>query len=393
MKKSRSADDVISISSSSDDDSDCRIVKVVPSPAKRDKNKMRWQYQPRSMPRARASRRDKEEMPIRQQDEAVYEDRRDMASTPKGHARRFKPESTATCSDATLNARFQSASQSIEPLRCGSKVDRLSDTGSNNAKINSRAMMRDDLADPLPLQQRTTDLEEMGTSPPLLLRRVESKRADEDDEGDGRREVRARSCSTATLDLSTVAQLRGSWDFEDVREITDVLAEPSESLPNVLMELADSTKSIPPSADSVVPHISDHDIPLQERTEDFQNDSDVTNSNICTQNSKVSLDEAPSRRPIKSQLPSPIPQQQRSPSPQLLNEASARAHRRLPRAGKWRALNSVINFAAFEALPGPLITRPKEMLHPVTYGGMVKERAEKEARKRKRRDDGMMLSS
>ncbi|KAL7788603.1 hypothetical protein V8C37DRAFT_387957 [Trichoderma ceciliae] len=365
MNVGKSTHDVISISSS-DNDSDCRIMKVLPSPAKRGKNKMRWQYKLSSMPRARASRGDGEIMPIRQLNEAVYEDRRDIASTSRGFTKRLNTDLMATSGDAAHSE------------------------GSNSALTNSHAIPHVDLTDSFSIQQHTvhaTDLEQTTTTSPSPPQIVESKQAPLDVE-DGQCGIRPRSCSTATLDMSPArAALAGSaplWasqqgsskGFEgDVQGITDTFGEPSGSSSNATTELIDPEKCTPSSPNSVVRHNSDGSLPSRE---------------LLLSNQAMSIEKFHdgAKSPGKAQSSSPIRQNHRSPSLQPHKVASARARRQLPRAMNWRAWDSVINLAAFEALPGPLFTRPKEVLHSVTYEGILRERAKKEAKKRKRRSSG-----
>ncbi|KAH6608339.1 hypothetical protein Trco_001685 [Trichoderma cornu-damae] len=318
--------DAISISSS-DNDSDCRIVKVVPSTARRGKNKMRWQYQP------------------------------------------------ATSGDAAGKGRFQSANRGVESLGSGSGVHRSSAAGLDGNETSGSAMVQVELTDPCSIQQDTVDLEQMSTPSALPTQRAGSQQAPQgaDDE---RFDIRVRSCSTATLTFAlegAAAQRRGSEGVERVvRGTIGVHEEPPKPLP-------------PPFTNSVVPRGSNDSTPspgpvLGESNQavikdEFREASSKGNTIGNAQDLATSLETGSS----------PIPQGHISPSRQR-QYAAVRARRRLPRVGKWRAWSSAINFAAFEALPGPLFTLPKEALHPVTYNGIVKERAEKEAKRRRRRE-------
>jgi hypothetical protein len=314
-----------------------------------------------------------------QLNEAVYDDRRDIASTSRGYTRRSEADSTATRGDAARIGRLQSTSLGIEPLCCDPVVDRPSDMESNNTKMTSYAMMHVDLTDPSSVLHRTTDLEPASTSLPLLPHTIGPKQAPRGDDDEQHR-IRSRSCSTATLDFNlerAAAQWGSSQDFgRNVQAIIDMLDEPSEFLSNSTTELIDLAKCTSSSANSAVLRGSDDSILLLESTLGELNRAIKTEKPQDAE--KGSL-----LRPIKTEPSSPTLQSHRNTMLQpRRGGASAMCRRQLPRVGKWRAWNSIINFSAFDAMPGPLFTRHKKVIHSMTYDDIMRERAKKGAKRK-----------
>ncbi|UKZ80049.1 hypothetical protein TrVFT333_007814 [Trichoderma virens FT-333] len=202
-----SADDVISIESS-DNDSDCRIVKVIPSPAKRGKNKSRWQNKLSSKTRGTLADWRGRDMTTRQLNEAVYEDRPSMSSASRRYTKH--------------------PSVGLMTTPCGlqgtnSKTDYmyLPDTGPNDTSTFTGAGS---------CAIQHVDLE------------------------DQHRSARSRSGSTATLDFSPERQSH-KRSGEDAREIIGMLDEPSES--TELVDTKDNTM-LDASTVGVMPHDGDY---------------------------------------------------------------------------------------------------------------------------------------
>lgn len=358
-----SVHDVIFISSS-DNDSDCRIVKVVPSPIKRGKNKLQWQNKPSSKTQTSRTSRKSREMTIHQLNEAVYEDRQDMASTPREYAKRLNTDLMATRRDAARNGGLQGTNQSVNSLRCGSKTDHLSDTGSKNTQTSRDAIRHVDLEDRFAIQQYTADLSPANTSSPSLQSVEFKQELQHHEDEDEQRSARSRSGSTATLDFSPeepVAQLDSCEGLgKDAQGIVGMLDGPSETT-----EPIGATRCTSLNAREVISHSSDYPTPSRESSLE-KSDPAVLPEKV--QDGKKTFEKDYSFEPANT----------------LQNHGSP-SRCQLPRVGRWPAWNSVINVAAFEAMPGPLFTRPKQALDAVTYEAVMEERAKQDARKRKRK--------
>lgn len=322
-------DDVISISSS-DSDSDCRIVKVLPSPAKKD-NKMRWHYQPSKMPRARTRRKERETTTIGQRDEAVDEDNRDMAFISNGDGQCLGTDLMATLGDGP-----QTTNQGN-----GTQVDQAEP---KSIEMSSHVMAHGDLTDPFSIRQHTADLGEAGTSLPSLSQTGETRQTSQSNDKDRQSRARSGSCSSAsTLDL----RLAGGAD--------------QQASVDGLQSLMSQEPSGEPKQAAIA--------------EEIPHGAQPASANICVQDTES----------LENTLLQPI-QAQELPTLQPHKQVSPRQHRYLPRVGKWQAWKSIINFAGFEALPGPLFTRPKKEIHSLTYDGVVEDRAQKEAKRRRVHD-------
>lgn len=334
-----STDDVISIESS-DSDSDCQIVEVVPSPAKRGKNKSRWQNKLSNKPQTRGR-----EMTMRQLDKVVYEDRPSMSSASKGDAKRLSVDLT-TPGCGLQGTNFE--------------TDHLPDTEPNDVD----AVPHVDLEDPFSVQRYIDDSEVASASSPCLTQSLEGKQdaqledgdGDEDEDEDGQRRTRSRSGSTATLDFSPERESYSDSD-KDTNGLVGMFDEASES--TGLTDTRDCT-TLDACPMRTMLHSSGYLTPNEETSSE--------RSDPFT--SKIELpDEARA-----SEGDSLIESINVTPQP---HEAASKSGHRLPQAGKW---DSVVNVAAFKALPGPLFTRPKQILDVVTYESMMEEKAAQEAK-------------
>ncbi|KAF3076517.1 hypothetical protein CFAM422_001775 [Trichoderma lentiforme] len=335
-----STNDVISIESS-DSDSDCQIVQVIPFPAKRGKNKSRWRNKlsSKTQPRSR-------EMTMHQLSKVVYEDRPNMSSTSKGYAERLSVDLTAA--DCGLQG-------------TNSKSDHLPDTGPNNAEAD--AVPHVDLEDPFSVQRYINDDSKAARiSFPCLARSAECKQdphfedVDEDDDEHGQRSARSRSGSTATLDFSPERESYNDSDKE-TNGIVGMFGEAPEST-----GLTDTRDGATLDADTMrmMLHNSGYLTPTEEASSE-RSDSII---------SKMKLQDEGEASEGDSSIGSPNAILQP-------HEAASKSGHQLPQAGRW---DSVVNIAAFKALPGPLFTRPKQVLDVVTYESMMEERAAKEAK-------------
>ncbi|EHK17863.1 uncharacterized protein TRIVIDRAFT_225989 [Trichoderma virens Gv29-8] len=352
-----SADDVISIESS-DNDSDCRIVKVIPSPAKRGKNKSRWQNKLSSKTRGTPADWRGRDMTTRQLNEAVYEDRPSMSSASRRYTKHPSVGlMTTPCSLQGTN----------------SKTDYmyLPDTGPNDTSTFTRAgscaIQHVDLEDHVSIQRYIADSKAASTPFPTSWQSVKCKReprhlGDEDEDEDQRRSVRSRSGSTATLDFSPERQSHKS-SGGDAREIIGMLDEPSES--TKLVDTKDNTM-LDASTVGVMPHNGDYPTSTPEASPEKPDAAILT---MHPQNGQNISEGDSSFGPINAPL-------------QPHKEASASGGQ-LRRAGRRLAWESVVNIAAFKALPGPLFTRPKPILGTVTYKSMMEERAAQKTKERK----------
>lgn len=341
--------DVISISSS-DDDSDCQIVKVSSSLGGRIKNKMRWQYQPYKIPRRRRSKN----IP-RQLNEDVDDDLQDEKPTSNRNTQHYEADLPAVDGDAARNGCSQSMDQSIDALRFGSMADHSSINETSDAKTERPVTTRVDPTDPLANRHDTADLESTSMLPPPFPQMPDpsNQMATLDDE-DKQRESRSRSCSVATLDFPLEradAQRGGIQGFEgDVQEIdSDMLDEQRQPLlgePTMLADCANHPQSIAKPA--VLPNEDGHLLALGSAPEE--------SDQAAIKTEEFQDVEANSLR--------------------RFNRAPITSRGRLPRVRKRRAWSSIINFGAYETLLGPLFTHQKEMIRSVTYDDMVEERAE-----------------
>ncbi|KAL7893188.1 hypothetical protein HDV63DRAFT_408522 [Trichoderma sp. SZMC 28014] len=335
--------DVISISSS-DDDSDCQIVKVSRSLGGRTKSKMRWQYQPYKLPRCRRSK--KMIRQLYEDDEDDFQDTEPMSNQNKPS---FEPGVTAVSGDATRNGRSQSMDQSIDSLRFDSMADHSSFKEMSDAKTERSAAMRVDPTDPLANRHHTADLEPTSMLPPPFpsqIRDPSNQISARDNEGK-RRESRSRSCSVATLDFPLEMADARRKDVQGLdSDVLDVQRELLLGGPTNLEQTLAKSAVVPKEDGSILVRGSDQ---AAIKTEEHQ---DVEAAIKAEQNQDV---EANSLRLFKS--------------------ACTMSRGRLPRVGKRTAWSSMINFAGYETLLGPFFTQRKETIRSVTYDDMVEERA------------------
>ncbi|KAK1241047.1 hypothetical protein MKX08_001021 [Trichoderma sp. CBMAI-0020] len=323
--------DVICISSS-DDDSDCQIVKVSSSLGGRIKSKMRWQYQPYKLPRRRRSKN----IP-RQLIEGVDDDVQDEKPTLNSNTQHYEANLTAVSGDAARNGCSQSMDQSIGALRFGSMADHSFVNETSDAKTERSVTMRVDPTDPLANRHHTADLEPTSMLPPPFPSQMPdpSNQISTLDDKDRQRE-------------SPGGGIQG---FErDVQEIdSDMLDEQRQLLlgePTVLADCANHPQPIDNPA--VLPNEDGSVLVLGSAPEE--------------------LDQAA----IKTEERQDV----EANSLQRFKRVSTTSGGRLPRVGKRRAWSSIINFAGYETLLGPLFTQQKEMIRSVTYDDMIEERAE-----------------
>ncbi|PTB39113.1 hypothetical protein M441DRAFT_144534 [Trichoderma asperellum CBS 433.97] len=342
--------DVISISSS-DDDSDCQIVKVIPSPRGQRKSKMRWQYHARSLRRANKGRK----RMARQRNEDAYDDHQDKEPTSKGYTPHSEADLIAVSGDAARNDCSQSVDQSIDPLRFGSMANHSSSHETSDAKAERPEMMRVDPIDPLANRHHTADLGHASMlPPPFPSQRPDPSEQIPQDSEDKQRDIRSRSCSAATLDFERADAQRGDYQGSerDVQGVnTDVLDGQPELLLGGTTNSADCANHPQPFA-----NLANEDgsiLPLESLLEESNRDA-------------IKLKE---------------PQDGETGSLRPYKRAPTASRRRLPQVGKRRAWSSIINFAAYEAMPTPLFTQQKETIRSVTYDDMIEERAERKANK------------
>lgn len=326
-----STNDVISIESS-DSDSDCQIVEVIPSPPKRGKNKSRWQNKLSSKTQTRSR-----EMTMHQLNKVIYEDRPSMSSASKGYARRLSVDLTATdCGLQGMN----------------SKTDHLPDTEPNDAD----AVPHVDLEDPFSVQRYINDDSEAASiSFPSLTQSAECKKEPHFEDGDedehGQRSTPSRSASTATLDFSPERESYSGSDKE-INGIVGMLDEAPESTGLIDKR---NCATLDACTMRMMPHNSGYLTPAEETSSER---SDPFISKMKLQDEGEASEGHSSFKPINVTL-------------QAHKQASKSGHQ-FPQAGRW---DSVVNVAAFKALPGPFFTRPKQILDVVTYESMMEERA------------------
>ncbi|KAH0490905.1 hypothetical protein TgHK011_002352 [Trichoderma gracile] len=343
-------DDVISIPSSSDSDSDCRIVKVVPSLVEGGKNKTtKWESKPSTIlwkrKPAMTGRRGGGEMKIRQRRQAYDKDRLGTKSASRAYGKWLHEDSMERRRDAVGDGGLQGTRQPI--LRDG----HLFVTG-EDAQAS---------------RQQSVDPKLSTASFPFSSQGVECE-LEARHPGDDHWGARSRSCSTATLDFSprmraallddtnlgrdeqgeSLSMLDGSSDtidldgapccpaMEDRRAVSSSSAHPTPSLATILKEEV--------NADG----------------------ARLTRKRRSRHKSRANDD--PSRSTGGSQH-------------HISAWAAAQGDRhQLPPITSGPMWESIIKVGAFSALPGPLFTRPKKVLREVTYEDVMKERAK---RKRK----------
>ncbi|KAL7782804.1 hypothetical protein V8C43DRAFT_295140 [Trichoderma afarasin] len=328
--------DVISIESS-DSDSDCQLVEVIPSPPKRGKNNSRWQKKLSSKTQTRSR-----EMTMHQLDKVVYEDRPSMSSASKGYARRLGVDLTAA--DCGLQG-------------TNSKTDHLPDTESSDVD----AVPHVDLEDPFSVQRYIADSKAASTSPPCSTQSVECEQElnfeDGDEDEHGQRSARSRSGSTATLDFSPKRESYSDSD-KDTHGIVGIFDEAPESAG--LTRTRDGAM-LEACTMRMMKHNSGYLTPTDEASSERSN---PIISKMKLQHEVKAFEGNSTIGPLNVTL-------------QPHEAPSSKSGHQLPQAGRW---DSVVNVAAFKALPGPLFTRPKQVLDVVTYESMMGERAAKEAK-------------
>ncbi|KAM0512505.1 hypothetical protein ACHAPE_008828 [Trichoderma viride] len=347
--------DVISISSS-DDDSDCQIVKVSSSLGGRIKSKTRWQYQPYKLPRPRRSKN----IP-RQLHEDADDDLQDKEPISNENTQSFEASVTAG-GDAARNGCSQSMDQSIDPLRFGladlSSINEMSD-----AKTERSVTTRVDPTDPLANRHHTADLEPSMLPPPFPSQMPDPSNQISTLDNEGQRESRSRSCSVATLDFPLERADAQRGDVQglegDAQGIdSDMLDEQRQLLlggPTILADCANHPQIIANPA--VLPNEDGYQLALGSAPESERDAIKTGESDQAA---------------IKTEEIQDVD----TGSLQRFKRASTTSRGRLPRVGKRRAWRSIINFAGYETLLGPLFTQQKEMIRSVTYDDMVEERAE-----------------
>ncbi|KAL6694202.1 hypothetical protein J3F84DRAFT_378849 [Trichoderma pleuroticola] len=283
-------------------------------------------------------------MTINQLNKAVYEDRPSMSSASKGYAKRLSVDLVAAGCDLQGN---------------NSKTDHLPDTESNDVD----AVPHVDLEDPFSIQRYLDDDSEVASiSFPNSTQSVESKQEprfqddDEDEDGDGHRRARSWSGSTATLDFSPEKESYSDSD-KDTHGVVGMFDEATES--TGLADARDRT-TLDACTMGMMLHNSGYLTPAEEASSER---SGPLISKMELQDEEKAFERDSSIEPLNATL-------------QPRKEASKSGHQ-LPQAGRW---DSVVNVAAFKALPGPLFTRPKEILDVVTYESMMEERAAQEAK-------------
>ncbi|KAL6812292.1 hypothetical protein V8C40DRAFT_257385 [Trichoderma camerunense] len=333
-----STNDVISIESS-DSDSDCQIVEVIPSPPKRGKNNSRWQKKLSSKTQTRSR-----EMTMRQLDKVVYEDRPSMSSASKGYARRLSVDLTAT--------------------GCGLqgttfKTDHLPDTEPNDADAVSHV----DLEDPFSVQRYINDDSEAASiSFPNLAQSAECKQephfedGDNNEDEDGQRSARSRSGSTATLDFSPERESCSDSD-KNVHGIVDMF---DEALGSTGLARTRDCTTVDACTMRMMLHNSGYLTPAEEASSE-RSDPIILNMELQIEEKAL---EGDSSMVSSNAILQP-------------HETASKSSHQLPQAGRW---DSVVNVAAFKALPGPLFTQPKQILDVVTYESIMEEKAAKEAK-------------
>ncbi|KAL9477625.1 hypothetical protein ACSS6W_007466 [Trichoderma asperelloides] len=345
--------DVISISSS-DDDSDCQIVKVISSPCGRSKSKMRWQYHSR---RLRRTYRGRTRM-ARQRNEDAYDDHQEKEPTSKGYTPHSEAGLIAVSGDAVRNGCSQSKDQSNDPLRFGSMADHSSSNETSDAKAARSEMTRVDPIDPLANRHHTADLGQTSMlPPPFLSQRSDPSAQTPQDSEDEQRDIRSRSCSAATLDFERADAQRGDYQGSD-RDVQGVNADALDEQPDLF--LGGTTNSA---------GCANHPLP-------FANLAVLTNGD----GSILPLESLP-KEWNRDAINLEEPQEGETGSLRPYKRASTTSCRRLPQVGKRRAWSSIINFAAYEAMPKPLFTQQKETIHSVTYDDMIEERTERKVNK------------
>lgn len=337
MKMANSINDVISIDSS-DSDSDCQIVEVIPSPPKRGKSKSRWRNKLSSKTQTRSR-----EMMMHQLGKVVYEDRPSMSSASKGYARR--PGVDLTAAGCGLQGTT-------------SKTDHLPDTEPNDVDAVSHV----DLEDPFSVQRYIDDSKAAGISFLCLTQSAESKQEPcfedgvEDEDEHGQRSARSRSGSTATLDFSPERESYNDSDKE-TNGIVGMFGETPES--TGLTDTRDGA-TLDAGTMRMMLHNSGYLTPTKEASSERSN---PIISKMKLQDEREASEEHSSIGSLNTILQP--------------HEAASKSGHQLPQAGRW---DSVVNIAAFKALPGPLFTRPKQIIDVFTYESMMKERAAKEAK-------------
>ncbi|KAL7942733.1 hypothetical protein V8C42DRAFT_331760 [Trichoderma barbatum] len=356
MKSIDSTDDVIAIESS-DSDSDCRIVKIAPSPARRGKNKSKWQNKSSGEARGAVADRRGREMTMRQLNAAVYEDRHDMSSASREDAKRL--------SRGLMAAR--GGLQGTTSTTANNLQTRINDT---YTQTDSSSIQHVDLEEPFSIERYmyVADINATRISCPPLWRSEECKQEppsqedegeeeNEDEDGHERR-LRSRSGSTATLDFSPERQRRKSSE-RDAQEFASMPDGASESL-----ELLDTRHCTTLNActKEAISHNSGCPTPTRETSLEKAASALLT---IEHQDEEKALEKNFSSESINA-LPQPH------------KETLSESRRQLHQTGRWPTWKSVINVAALEALPGPLFTRPKQVLDTVTYEAVMEEKAANE---------------
>ncbi|TFB00567.1 hypothetical protein CCMA1212_007606 [Trichoderma ghanense] len=344
------AHDVISISSSSASDSDCRIVKVVPSPAKRGRHRStRWKSKPSTIKTKREpaitdcrSR----EMKTRQREEADDKDRPGTTSAQRAYGKWLNEDSMERRRDGVCDGGLQGSTQRM--LRDG----HLSVVGEDAQASH----------------QHFVDPKLSTASFPFLSQGLDCK-LEVRHQGDDHCGARSRSCSTATLDFSpklSAARLEDGTELgrDEQEEMFSMLDGASETI---------DFDSIPrsPALNLGGPVSSSTAYPTPSLETIWKEELKAGGARLTSKRRschKSHANDDPFRSTGRSQH-------------RISAWANAQRDRhQLLRKRRGPMWNSIINVGALNALPGPLFTRPKKVLREVTYEAAMKERAK---RKRK----------
>ncbi|KAL7932863.1 hypothetical protein V8C35DRAFT_305678 [Trichoderma chlorosporum] len=234
-----------------------------------------------------------------------------------------------------------------------SRADDLPDTGPNTirafTRTSSDATQHVDLEDPFSLQQFTAGSKCEN----------EFRHRGEDEGEDEQWSARSRSSSTATLDFSPKEQSRK----DSINDEQSAVGMFDRSLESMEMTGTRGCTTLDAHNPEVIPQNNGYSMPTCEPLQDGRNlrTTDSSPGLISDQRSNMTSSVQPHK------------------------EASSESRRQLPRMGRWPAWNSAINVAAFEALPGPLFTRPKQALDAITYEAVMEGKTKQEAKEAKRK--------
>ncbi|PTB66665.1 hypothetical protein BBK36DRAFT_1198049, partial [Trichoderma citrinoviride] len=344
------ADDVISISSSPDSDSDCQIVKVVPSPVKRGKNRStRWKRQPSTNKTNRqpamTDRRGRE-MKIRQREQADDRDRLRTKTASRAHGKWLNEDSMERRRDDVCHGALQGTKQRI-------------------VKDGHLSLMGEDAQ---ASRRHCVDPKLSTASFPFLSHGVECKQ-EVRHQGDDSWGVRSRSCSTVTLDFSprmSAVQIEDDTELRrDEQEMFSMFDGSSETI-----DLVDAAPRCPVlNPEGAVSSSSADPTPSLKSTSILKDELDATRARLTRK--RRSRRESPANDdPFRSTDGS----QHRIGS---WLKAHKDRHQLVPRKRSGPIWDTIVNVTAFDALPGPFFTRPKNVMRDLTHKDAMKERAKR----------------